>query len=136
MSPVLVIVITIAAMANFSQETGYVLTLAVRVIRLAILTAGGILGFYGIALTSLFFLLHMAGLRSFGVPYFEPLAPLILKEMKDILYRPPRWDVKKRPALITGNDTTRINAPPPAPPTDNSSSSESSGKKHSREGGR
>lgn len=135
-SPTLVIVIAISAVANFSLGSGYEIALAVRVIRLAILTAGGILGFYGIALTSLFFLLHMAGLRSFGVPYFEPLAPLILKETKETLYRSPRWDVKERPALIAGKDTTRGNTPPPAPPTDNSSSSGPGSKKHSKGGGR
>ncbi|MDD2553445.1 MAG: spore germination protein [Desulfotomaculaceae bacterium] len=135
-SPTLVIVIAISAVANFSLGSGYALALSVRVIRLAILTAGGILGLYGIALTSLAFLIHMAGLRSFGVPYFEPLAPLILKETKDTLYRSPRWDVTDRPALIAGNDITRDNTPPPAPPTDNSSSSDPGSKKHSRRGGR
>lgn len=135
-SPTLVIVIAISAVTNFALGSGYDLALAVRVIRLAILTAGGILGFYGIALVSLFFLLHMAGLRSFGVPYFEPLAPLILKEMKDTIYRAPRWDFKERPALIAGKDITRTNTPPPpAPPTD-SGASDAGRKKHSKEGDR
>ncbi len=119
-SPTLVIVIAVTAVANFALGSGYDLALAVRIIRLAILAAGGILGFYGIALVSLFFLLHMAGLRSFGVPYFEPLAPLISKEMKDTIYRAPHWDFNERPALIAGKDTTRDNTPPPAPPANNS----------------
>ncbi len=121
-SPTLVIVIAISAVANFALGSGYDLALAVRVIRLTILTAGGVLGFYGIALVSLFFLLHMAGLRSFGVPYFEPLAPMILREMKDTVYRTPRWDFNARPALIAGKDTTRDNTPAPAPPPDKSTS--------------
>lgn len=115
-SPTLVIVIAISAVANFTLGSGYELALAVRVIRLAILTAGGVLGFYGIALTSLAFLIHMASLRSFGVPYFEPFAPLNLKEIKDTLYRSPRWGVEDRPALIAGDDLTRIKTPPPSPP--------------------
>ncbi|WP_421072881.1 spore germination protein [Pelotomaculum propionicicum] len=134
-SPTLVIVIAIAAVANFALGSGYELALAVRVIRLAILTAGGILGLYGIALTSLAFLIHMAGLRSFGVPYFEPFAPLNLKEMKDTLYRSPLWGVEDRPALIAGSDTTRVNTPPPSPP-DTGSTSDSGRKKPFKGGGR
>lgn len=131
-SSTLVIVIAIAAVANFALGSGYELALAVRVIRIAILTAGGILGLYGIALTSLAFLIHMASLRSFGVPYFAPWAPLNLKEMKDTFYRSPWWGVEDRPALIAGSDTTRINTPPPSPPAGNG---RSSGRKKSFKGG-
>ncbi|MEG3070862.1 MAG: spore germination protein [Candidatus Syntrophopropionicum ammoniitolerans] len=81
-SPTLVIVIAVSAVANFALGSRYDLAQAVRVIRLAILVAGGMMGFYGIALVSLFFLLHMASLRSFGVPYFEPLAATDYKRTK------------------------------------------------------
>lgn len=121
-SPTLVIVIAISAVANFTLGSGYELALAVRVIRLALLTAGGVLGFYGLALTSLAFLIHMASLRSFGVPYFAPWAPLKLKEIKDTFYRSPWWDVEDRPALIAGDDITRIKTPPPSPPSDHANS--------------
>ncbi len=132
-SPTLVIVIAISAVANFTLGSGYELALAVRVIRLAILTAGGVLGFYGIALTSLAFLIHLASLRSFGVPYFEPFAPLNLKEIKDTLYRSPRWGIEDRPALIAGDDLTRIKTPPPSPPAVQGNSEP--GKKNPPKGG-
>ncbi len=136
-SPVLVIVIASTAISNFSLGAGYELAQAIRVIRLAILTAGAVLGFYGIALTSLAFLIHMAGLRSFGVPYMEPWAPIRVKEIKDVIFRAPRWDMTDRPALIAGKDTTRGNPPVPSPPPAQSrASSSDKGKRTSREGGK
>lgn len=135
-SPVLVIVIAGTAISNFTLGAGYELASAVRVIRLAIMTAGAVLGFYGIALTSLAFLIHMASLRSFGVPYFEPWAPLRWKEMKDTIYRSPWWDVTERPALIAGNDTTRVNTPPPSPPPGRRRISKSGIKNPLKKGGR
>ena len=127
-SPTLVIVITAAAIANFTLGSGYELALAIRLVRLAIMTAAAVLGFYGIALVSIGFLIHLASLRSFGVPYFEPYAPLRLKEMKDMVYRAPRWDINKRPAHIAGEDRTRGNTPPPAPPPPRNSKSGAAGK--------
>ena len=136
-SPVLVIVIASTAISNFALGAGYELSQAVRVIRIAILTAGAVLGFYGIALTSLAFLIHMASLRSFGVPYMEPWAPIRLKEMKDVIFRAPRWDMNERPALIAGEDTTKGNTPRPAPPPARSRASNSDkGKQPSRGGGK
>ncbi|NQS75853.1 MAG: spore germination protein [Peptococcaceae bacterium] len=134
-SPTLVIVIAVSAVANFALGSRYDLAQAVRVIRLAILVAGGMMGFYGIALVSLFFLLHMASLRSFGVPYFEPLAPLITRELKDSFYRAPLWSFKKRPVLIAGRDTTRIDTPPPSPPDEHCTAGADS-KKRRQKGGK
>lgn len=122
-SPSLVIVITSTAIANFTLGSGYELALAIRVVRLVIMTAAAVLGFYGIALVSIAFLIHLASLRSFGVPYFEPYAPLRLSEFKDVVYRAPQWDVNARPAYIAGEDTTRANTPRPGPtPPGNSKS--------------
>lgn len=123
-SPTLVIVITAAAIANFTLGAGYELALAIRVVRLAIMTAAAVLGFYGIALVSIAFLIHLASLRSFGVPYFEPYAPLRPVELKDVVYRAPQWDVNTRPAYIAGEDITRMGTPRPGPPPPRNSKSD------------
>ena len=57
----------------------------------------GTLGLYGIVLGFLGILLHLTSLRSFGVPYFSPIAPLTFKDLKDVLIRTPIWDKTSRP---------------------------------------
>ena len=58
------------------------------------------LGAYGILTGMLFTLLHLASLRSFGVPYLAPLAPVIPADLKDVLVRAPIWALRTRPRLI------------------------------------
>ncbi|MDQ0198053.1 spore germination protein [Neobacillus ginsengisoli] len=53
------------------------------VITLSFISGGAALGFYGIALLSLVFLLHLCSLRSFGVPYLSPFAPVVAHDLKD-----------------------------------------------------
>ncbi|NRD78294.1 spore germination protein [Bacillus sp. BRMEA1] len=52
-------------------------------ISLCFIAGGASLGLYGIALLSLVFLLHLCSLRSFGVPYLSPFAPLVAHDLKD-----------------------------------------------------
>lgn len=115
-SPALVIVIAATAISNFALGAGYELASGIRLIRLVILTAAGLLGFYGIGLSLLGLLVYMAGLKSFGVPYMEPWMPLIPQELKDVAYRAPWWSMNSRPSLIAGKDLIRSNTPPPGPP--------------------
>jgi spore germination protein KA len=62
-----------------------ILTLRISAANISLcFTAGGAaLGFYGIALLSLVLLLHLCSLRSFGVPYLSPFAPLVAHDLKD-----------------------------------------------------
>ncbi|MEH7349087.1 spore germination protein [Gottfriedia acidiceleris] len=61
----------------------YSLRLPAATITFSFIIGGATLGFYGIALLSLVFLLHLSSLRSFGVPYLSPLAPIVVHDLKD-----------------------------------------------------
>lgn len=115
-SQALVIVIGATAISNFALGSGYELASGIRLVRFAVLILGAVLGLYGIALSFLAFLIHLAGLRSFGVPYMAPWAPLRWDEMEDALYRAPWWDMSIRPELIAGQNHTRSKTPSPGPP--------------------
>jgi spore germination protein KA len=67
----------------------------------------GTLGLYGIVLGSLGILLHVASLRSFGVPYFTPVAPLTFTNLKDVIIRAPIWAKTHRPLATGSNDPIR-----------------------------
>ncbi|MNC27015.1 Spore germination protein B1 [compost metagenome] len=44
---------------------------------------------------------HLAHLRSFGTPYLQPVAPLILEDWKDTLLRAPNPFMTKRSTSFT-----------------------------------
>ena len=80
--------------------------------RIFYIISAGIAGFYGISLVSIFMLVHLASLRSFGVPYLSPIAPLQLQDLRDILIRVPYIFMNTRPeSLETENKIRQGNQP-------------------------
>ncbi|NLB19159.1 MAG: spore germination protein, partial [Syntrophomonadaceae bacterium] len=113
-SPILVIVVAATAIASFAAATTYQIGPLTRPLRLIFLIAAGVLGLYGVGLVSLAMLVNMASLKSFGVPYLAPLAPIITAELKeDVIFRAPKWAVGPRPELIAGEDRIREGSVPP-----------------------
>ncbi|MBY0009590.1 spore germination protein [Paenibacillus typhae] len=105
----LVIVVSITGIASFTIP-GYSAGLAVRLLRFPLIFAAGIAGLYGLTLSVLFILLHVCGLRSFGVPYFSPVAPLTVSNLKDIWIRAPWWSMRRRPLQPGSSNQVRIPA--------------------------
>ncbi|MEW5920648.1 MAG: spore germination protein [Bacillota bacterium] len=64
-------------------------------------------GLFGIVTGALFTLVYMVSLRSFGVPYLSPLAPIILSDLKDTLIRAPWWAMLLRPHFTGGQNPAR-----------------------------
>ncbi|WP_051251449.1 spore germination protein [Paenibacillus harenae] len=62
----------------------------VRLFRFPIILLAGSFGLYGIALGFLGILLYVVHLKSFGVPYFTPIAPFSLRAVKDVWARASR----------------------------------------------
>jgi spore germination protein KA len=54
-----------------------------------------------------FLALHLASLRSFGVPVLSPISPLNLPALGDSIIRYPRWLLNKRPGLGPSHATRR-----------------------------
>lgn len=76
--------------------------------RLFLAVLAGVLGFVGLVLGVAVLVTHACSLRSFGVPYTAPMAPLDLPELKDIFIRAPLWTLTTRPAFITGENRYRM----------------------------
>lgn len=90
----MVIVVSITAIANFVAPT-YSFGIAQRIVQFTFVVLAGILGLYGITCGVLLLLSHLVSIRSFGMKYFAPLAPLSLKNLKDIIVRVPRPQMKR-----------------------------------------
>lgn len=72
-----------------------------RMLRFVLLIFAGTLGLYGIAIITMAILLHITASRSFGVPYFSPVAPLVIPDLKDTIWRSPQWKMYLRPQGTT-----------------------------------
>ncbi len=102
-SPIMVIVIALTAIANFAVPA-YSFAIAFRIIRFGIMVAAGIFGLFGIILVYIMINIHFVNLKSFGVPYSTPFAPFFKADWKDVIFRSPIQTLKKRPAYLKTED--------------------------------
>ncbi|MGZ4135219.1 MAG: spore germination protein [Tumebacillaceae bacterium] len=103
----LVIVVSITGIASFTIPR-YNMAIGIRLLRFPMILLAGTLGLYGIALGMLGILLHLASMRSFGVPFLYPVAPLTLPNLKDVFLRAPWWMMNLRPRLTGFLDPVRV----------------------------
>jgi len=116
-SPFMVIVIAITGIASMALPS-FSMSISIRVLRFALLILGGILGLYGVIWGMAALLIHTATLRSFGVPYSEPIMPLGISGLGDSQVRISQWLKRKRPTLVSGiNKTRQAAGQKPSPPT-------------------
>ncbi|MGB9792535.1 MAG: spore germination protein [Thermacetogeniaceae bacterium] len=105
-SPFIVIVVALTAVTSFLIPN-YSASLTIRLLRYPMLILAGFMGLVGVFLGLLAILLHMASLRSFGVPYLYPLAPAVPAEWQDVFYRAPWWKMDLRPLLLRSPNRRR-----------------------------
>lgn len=105
-----VIIVAFTAIAMFVVDA---LTDAATVLRFAFIFLAWWLGGFGLVLGTLLLLLHLVSLKSFGVAYFAPFAPLIPYQLGDTLIRAPLWLMRRRPRNITVGSRIRRGAEVP-----------------------
>ncbi|MBE7024923.1 MAG: spore germination protein [Ruminococcaceae bacterium] len=97
----MVIAVAITAVSAFATPAQ---ANASMVLRVLFLLLAGTFGGLGLALGLLLLLVHLAGLRSFGVPYLSPFVPFHLPDHKDSLFRlPHRWLLTRPSDLASRN---------------------------------
>lgn len=103
-SPIMVIIIGITAVSSYSIPS-YDLAIAVRLTRFPLMILGGTMGFFGVGIGLYAGLIHLLSIRSFGVPFMSPIAPLRIRALlQDTIFRAPWWAMKRRPELIDTDD--------------------------------
>ncbi|KYG91418.1 MULTISPECIES: spore germination protein [Metasolibacillus] len=105
-SAVTVIIVALTAICSFIFPS-YGLSNSIRVLRFPFILLAGGFGLYGVMIGMLALVLHLCSLRSFGIPYMSPFAPLILENQKDAILLLPRRFLKKRPRLVNQTNMTR-----------------------------
>ncbi|WII37217.1 spore germination protein [Paenibacillus thiaminolyticus] len=94
-SPGMVIVVAITAISNFSFPA-YNMGIAVRILRFPLMALAAVAGLYGIFIGLGLMLVHLCGLKSFGVPFMAPFAPYNRFDQKDALIRLPKFGLSQR----------------------------------------
>ncbi|MGG3942761.1 spore germination protein [Peribacillus psychrosaccharolyticus] len=98
-SKVLIVLVGIAAIASFLVPN-YLLTKANTLIQFILLFLASQLGVIGIAMGFIGILSHLNSLTSLKQPYLAPLAPLYMKDWKDVFIRGPIKTAKERPEYL------------------------------------
>lgn len=91
----MVMVVAITGIASFMAPR-YTIGIPIRLLRFPIMFLAGMMGLLGVILGMIIILNHLLHLRSFGVPYMSPLAPLKRRGLKDVVWRAPRWMLNRR----------------------------------------
>lgn len=117
-SAAMVIVVSITAISNFVFPS-VSMAIPIRILRFPLMALAASFGLFGIVMGIIALLLHMCSLRSFGVPYMSPFAPLVPSDLKDSIFRFPQWAMFTRPRLISQNNIVRERTPAPVPPKSN-----------------
>lgn len=110
LSPIIVIIIALTAIASFTIPNE-AFSEAFRVTRYLLILLSAFLGFYGFLLGIMLIVTHLAGLKSFGMPYLIPFAVRESNEnteIKDSILRYPTFMMTKRPSFANKNERTKL----------------------------
>lgn len=117
-SPAMVVVVSLTAIASYTIPS-LSLNNNIRTLRFPFMILAAFMGLYGMMIGLAFLSFHLCSLRSFGVPFLSPIAPLTLGDLKDAYIRVPGWMNTRRPRLTGYADSQRASQDlkPHAPPS-------------------
>ncbi|WNS44070.1 spore germination protein [Paenibacillus sp. MMS20-IR301] len=93
-SATIIIVVSITGISSFLIPNPG-MSQAISIIRFPLMLLAATFGLYGLGIGLLAILVHLVNLRSFGVPYMNPVAPVSTSGLADTLIRAP-WQLMRR----------------------------------------
>lgn len=108
-SPFMVIIVATDTIASFAIPN-YSTAIAFRLVKYPLMILATIFGLYGLVLGLIILSIHLAGLKSFGIPYLTPMAPSRLGDLQDTVLRPPIWSLRKRPEHLRTKNEKRFSS--------------------------
>jgi spore germination protein len=105
-SNLMIIVVSVTAIAAFTVPN-YDMGIAVRLTRFIVMISGAVLGIVGIIIPFVTIIAHLLILESLGQPYFQPVEPLKLRDLKDTFLRFPFNYLRLRPDIAKPEDKKR-----------------------------
>lgn len=101
-----VLYFAIVAIGTFATPS-YEMSLANRLIRIALLILTSIFHTYGLIIGITLFIVWLASMRSFGVPYLWPFIPFNMRAFRDVILRSPIPLKNRRPRMLHPKDPDR-----------------------------
>nr|WP_089971233.1 spore germination protein [Lihuaxuella thermophila] len=92
----MIIVVAVTAISSFLVPSNE-MSITIRILRFPLMVLAATFGFIGINLGMMWVLMHLCQLESFGTPYFAPVMPMRIKDLKDTFIRVPIWKLNERP---------------------------------------
>jgi len=105
-----IVIIVAATGIAFFTIPRYTFSAPIRLLRFPLMFLAGSLGLFGLMAGLIVLLIHLCSLRSFGVPYLQPVAPTTWRGLLDVLVRAPLW-LKSYRATGMGQTNRRRQAP-------------------------
>lgn len=109
-SPIVVIVVAFTALSSFAIPNEELAT-AFRILKFYMIAMSAWLGMFGFLVSALSIFIHLASLKSFGIPYLMPYVGAELSDYedeRDSLIRYPMARMKKRPVYAKRGRRTRL----------------------------
>lgn len=109
-SPIVVIIVALTGISSFAIPS-IALVAGFRLVKYIILGFSACLGLFGFWISVLLIIIHMASLKSFGIPYMFPYSSADLNDfsdLKDSVIRPPLFLMKKRPFFAHPSQRIRM----------------------------
>lgn len=101
--------VMITALTGIATFVIYSLNDSITILRFVFMILAAVGGLFGMLVGTIFLLLHLVSIRSFGAPYMSSLGPKNTKDMKDSLIRAPLWMMTSRSQVISKNSKKHSN---------------------------
>ena len=105
-SPITIIVIAITFISSLTFSNVEINN-SLRFFRFIFIILGGFFGLYGITLGLLFFLIYTTNVKSFGKPFFAPIAPFDKVYFHNTIFKIPLKKDKIRSSMLTKTNKTK-----------------------------
>lgn len=105
-SSAMVIVVSLTAISNFVLPA-FNMAITIRMLRFVLMILAAAFGLFGITSGLIALVLHLAHLKSFGIPYLGSISPFSWSDQQDAIIRLPRWMMLKRPHAMRPQDLER-----------------------------
>ncbi|WP_139491578.1 spore germination protein [Brevibacillus dissolubilis] len=103
----MVIVVSVTGIASFTIPR-YNMSFSFRILRFILIILAGTLGLFGIVFGLMMIAINLTGMRTLGVPYLAPVAPMTPSGLKDLLIRAPFWLMNRRPPQSVKENEIRV----------------------------
>ena len=109
-SPIVVVVVAVTALCSLAIPNEE-FTAPFRLLKFAFILLGGILGMFGLILGLYLTASHLAGMKSFGIPYLSPFGAQVKEGFRgeeDGMVRFPMRFLKTRPVYVRKDQKVRL----------------------------